>query len=121
MIWTAIKHAINSTLGTAGFKPLNTLINEGVRTVKSVQRGAAVFSGDTPPVIVLSAVNPAKCTVSLHGTVGYLGGTVVIPCFPYVYSLSGNSLSVRTSSQFSQVGGGWRTTDAFSWEVVEYY
>lgn len=31
-LWSGIKHALNSTLGTSGFKPLDQLINENTNT-----------------------------------------------------------------------------------------
>lgn len=42
-IWSGIKHALNSTLGTSNFKPLNTMIDE-TKSYLNTQISAAVSS-----------------------------------------------------------------------------
>lgn len=34
-VWREIKHALNNTLGTSNFKPLNTLVTEGLTSLKA--------------------------------------------------------------------------------------
>lgn len=48
MIWSKIKKAINSTLGTSGFKPLDKIITDSFRTVvdKQNEMKTALESGD---------------------------------------------------------------------------
>lgn len=38
-IWSGIKHALNSTLGTSSFKPLNTMIDEAKSSILSKVEG----------------------------------------------------------------------------------
>ena len=134
MSWAEVSR-INSNIQ----KPLDTLIGEGVRTVKSIQRGTATFyvynpgidmNRVYPPTINLSAVNPAKCEVKLSGFAGQTRHSTVThneyaPVLPHVAGLTAAQLSVGASPGFNNDSSSTIYAEnslyPFSWEVVEYY
>lgn len=120
-IWAEVKKALNSTLGTTGFKSLDTLITESknaiitsgaIKSIKSVQKGVATTHGN----ITINSVNPSKCIVLLNGTsiaynsVGFL---------PLVAKLTSTALTVYNS----ETGDTGRRGDTYtySWQVIEFY
>lgn len=131
-IWAEIKYALNSTLGTSGFKSLDKLISDKISEkpiVKSVQRGTANFSiNDGLAINVnISAVNPSKCSVNVATSVpsslktyqegsGYVTNHYgIINAVPNVTFLSNTTIKFDFSD-CSNTGGG-----TIYYEVIEYY
>jgi len=132
MSWIEIKHAVNTSLGTGSFKPLNTQIAEldtktsaiaastllqYGSTVKSIQRGVMSFTSqmfEQTYNIVIGTINPAKTIVLLNGAAGY-GTTYDSPFIPHIVSLAANLLVV------GKLGINPSRTAVMSWQVVEFY
>lgn len=125
-IWKDIKHALNSTLGTSSFIPLDKKIDSvkssimaggGIKVVKSVQRGVT-----TKTSITISTVNPQKCLVILNNSFlsyGYGSGNYI----SYVYgsivkSLTENNLTI--TKNYYDYSSSESYTEV-SWQIIEFY
>ena len=64
-IWAGIKHALNSTLGTSGFKPLNTMIDEAKSSILSKIDGQRTLAASDSPIKTLTS---GTTTFSYNGT-----------------------------------------------------
>ena len=127
MSWGEIKHALNGTLGTSDFKPLDKIIDNGiteiktpgaVSIVKSVQRGTAHEDDETSEIsITISTVNPSKCMVLLdNGNVNYEGSAGDNLPGSRVVSLTSNRLTI--TNQYIRYDF---STDGIGWQVIEFY
>lgn len=52
-IWSGIKHALNSTLGTSSFKPLNTMIEEAKTSILNAIEGQRTLAASDSVLKVL--------------------------------------------------------------------
>jgi len=133
MIWAAMKHAVNSTLGTAQFKSIDKQIAEVYNVapirngsaVKSIQRGIAYINKDLPygaTSIAIATINPAKSMVTLQGDAArWTGSSSALAAMPVVDALTANTLSVKRGFDDPGLAGATRMPTDFSWQIVEYY
>ena len=130
MIWAAIKHAVNSTLGTAQFKSIDKHITDATdriynaavvkngSVIKSIQRGTVLpAAGSSNTYITIATVTPSKCMVILTG------GTVARAAVNYYGSHSIQNVRDITATQLSvyTVRESSDTAREFSWQVIEFY
>ena len=132
MIWAAIKHALNSTVGTANFKPLDEQITDICNVpmlqrgsvIRSVQRGTVqIASGVTSYApMTIAPVTPEKCVVKIIGCAGWFTRLNHNDHFEqntcYVESLTSTLLTIRRSMT---IANSTNQGVPFTWEVVEYY
>ena len=64
-IWTGIKHAINSTLGTTNFKPLDVIFDEKTKVniqniVFTLQSAGASSGADRKSKVTINPINTSK-------------------------------------------------------------
>lgn len=117
-IWKDIKYALNSTLGTSEFKPLNKLINDNFNRgfVKSVQTG--LFNKNIPDEdvktqdITISNVDINKCIViidtfgGVNATTGFLKSNTILTVYRTRFIEA-----VIDSSEFENI----------RWQIIEFY
>ena len=113
MAWSEIKHALNSTLGTNNFKPLDKYMSTGgnIKCIKSVQRGiATIVAGSTSKSVTISPITMTKAFLNFsYNTDEYQ---------PASHTASGY-ISSTTTITFAR-----RETDGniyIRWEVIEFY
>ncbi len=129
-----LKKFVNSAIGTAGAKPLDTMISEIKNTnlinygsaVKSVQRGISSGNTSSNPgytAITISPLTSSKYTLNIvgaYGTYKASSGTIVYPVVTGRVSISGSTLSVYPTDT-SLLGYVTLVSNTFAWEIVEYY
>lgn len=131
-IWAGIKYALNSTLGTTGFKSLDTLITESknailadgaIKSIKSVQSGYTHYNSSRNynyNDITISAVDTSKCIVLLNGAAGYNNNSsyFAVSALPAFSFASNNSLRIYATGKdpYSEGSDG-----NISWQVIEFY
>ena len=79
--WSGIKHALNSTLGTASFKPLNEII-EGQRNLAASDSVIAVVNSN-PSSISGTLVTSKNGSIRIMATL--YGGDNIAPARVWVY------------------------------------
>ena len=118
-IWAGIKHALNSTLGTKDFKPLDELFKDSFQSLKTTVQNAinsvTVVASDTPLKILLSSKTQLSSsgikktfTANLNGTVkikaeienGISNYSVVLSCVNSSGQSVGSKTVVSTTSSF---------------------
>ena len=82
-----------------------------------VQRGISSGSTTGSVSIAISAVDPSKCIVSLHGAKGSSNGAEDSVFAPRVVSLTSSTLTVDGCKHYSS--GIWYPVP-FSWQIAEY-
>ena len=132
-IWSAVKSALNSTLGTSSFQPLdywiknnNTASSTGTlsqklsylinspKIVKSIQTGTSTADS----AITISTVNVSKSIAFIDGG-GHRAssnGNYVYGGPYYISAFSSTSITI-TNSNASQSGGDM----VCRWWVIEFY
>lgn len=138
-MWAGIKYALNNTLGTSNFKPLNEIVADQANTtvnriatmnqyaqidamftrgcVKSVQRGKSfVHCGHDPNVyaqmFTISSVNMNKSVILFSGFLTSGAGDFDF----YLYMTGANTFQAEVFKS------GYGEADVhFSWQVIEFY
>lgn len=122
-IWKDIKHALNSTLGTSSFTPLDQKIDDvkssimaagGIKVVKSVQRGIAIFN-TTDVSITLNSINTSKSIILLEGSVVESSTQNIVNVI--IKSLTSTKLTLTTPAPQYGTQAGYKV----SWQVIEFY
>lgn len=125
----SIKNALNSTVGTAGLKTLDKIIEEkvnaavstitsngGIKVVKRVQRGVHTieYSSIDTNKITINSITPSKSLVLLQGDPGINEEADGSSNMPFVASLTNNTITVgfsNTPHRNIKIG----------WQVIEFY
>ena len=131
MSWADIKHAINSTLGTAGFKPLNAIMKNEVdrvmdtnliqygSAVKSIQRGTTTIGPSSSAYfanVTISTINPSKSVIIVNGWGAWYHSPV------YFFPVRGSIVSAtQIRIEMLDYPNLNRTAGAVNWQVIEYY
>lgn len=133
-IWAGIKYALNSTLGTTGFKSLDKLISESkdaiitngaIKSIKSVQSGYTEFQAYRNydyNDITISEVDRSKCIVLLNGTAALYtlpSNDSSIGALLPAFTFNSNTNLRIYASGINVYNRG--TTTRFSWQVIEFY
>lgn len=122
MFWTEIKKAINSTLGTAGFQPLDQMLggmieaNAPIPTIKNIQRGYSKGSTTEHSISFKTAINPDKAMVILAPTMvgAQSNGNIYTPALKLLESTQ------MTITQSCYYAGSSYATAGYSWQVIEF-
>lgn len=137
-IWSAVKSALNSTMGTTGFMSLDKLIsdkiasaqtaitaNGGVKCVKNVQRGtvSGSVSGTGNYVLTVSAVNMAKSILLYKDTVGqqdyyYLANND--NDYRVGYAKLASSTTIEFTTNYYR-GSSYTNNAYYEWQLIEFY
>lgn len=144
-LWSGIKYALNSSLGTAKFEPLDVTLGKktdaaGVTAdssmfgwvknisgntergvIKSIQRGT--FSGngntsETTRTITISPINLQKSTLNIIAEHATSAGPTS-PTYKDGFIYLASSSTIRQNPYVSSTSTHYFT--AFTWEVVEFY
>lgn len=125
-IWSEIKHALNSTLGTSEFKSLDKIVEEKVNTaitnrsvIRHIQRGYVDVSSNkgSSSVELTGFTDANKMVVILGGStfVDYNKFDVTWTAVPYVRAMNRTSLVIGWENSYSGYSG------TVGYQVVEFW
>ena len=125
MAWSEIKYALNSTLGTSNFKPLDTLLKNyismggNIKCIKKVQRGVVSVPNNTSEkTITISSINTEKAFLLLNGTYYTYNNA----SYASTDACSGKIVdSTRIRMYFGASSGSGSGTTFVPWQVIEFY
>lgn len=118
-IWAAVKHALNSTLGTSDFKSLDKLITEQTRMVASDTPYITLPDINLPITLVnqIQTINaPTKIKMTRGGTCRFTGtvGRTTYTKMSFQFSILNGSSVVYYVSQAVNSGSG---SESFSADI----
>ena len=113
MAWSEIKHALNSTLGTNNFKPLDKYMSTGgnIKCIKSVQRGSVTIpAGSSAEAVTISSITMTKAFLNFsYNTDEYQPASHT----PYGYISSTRQITFARRETEGNI--------YIRWEVIEFY